>query len=120
FFPHVFEVTSALRNRDEHVLGVEVTCTRPTDRAAKRNLTGVFQHWDCIDPDWNPGGIWRPVRIHETGPVRIKHLRVLCTEATAERAVIEVRAVLDSAGAMPAVLRTTITSPSGIIVAEGS
>ena len=35
----------------------------PADRTAKRNLTGVFQHWDCLDPDWNPGGIWRPVRI---------------------------------------------------------
>ena len=119
FFPHVFEITGALRDRDEHVLGVEVTCTRPADRAAKRNLTGVFQHWDCIDPEWNPGGIWRPVRVDQTGPVRIKHLRVLCTEATAERAVIEVRAVLDSASAVPAVLRTTITSPSGTIVAEG-
>ena len=41
---------------------------RPTDLTAKRNLTGVFQHWDCLDPDWNPGGIWRPVRVTETGP----------------------------------------------------
>ena len=42
-----------------------------TDRTAKRNITGVFEHWDCLDPDWNPGGIWRPVRVDETGPVRI-------------------------------------------------
>ena len=47
----------------EHVLAVEVACAPPADLAAKRNLTGVFQHWDCLDPDWNPGGIWRPVRL---------------------------------------------------------
>ena len=48
---------------------IEVTCTRPSDRTAKRNITGVFQHWDCLDPDWNPGGIWRPVRVerHRAG-----------------------------------------------------
>ena len=63
FAPHTFEVTDALRARGEHHLAVEVTCSRPTDLTAKRNITGVFQHWDCLDPDWNPGGIWRPVRV---------------------------------------------------------
>ena len=71
FFPHTFEVTEALRARGEHHLAVEVTCAPQPDRTAKRNITGVFQHWDCLDPDWNPGGIWRPVRVTETGPVRI-------------------------------------------------
>ena len=87
FAPHTFEVTDALRARGEHHLAVEVTCTPPTDLTAKRNITGVFQHWDCLDPDWNPGGVWRPVRVTETGPVRIARLRALCREATAERAV---------------------------------
>ncbi len=97
FFPHAFEVTEAMHDRSEHLLAIEATCARPTDLAAKRNLTGVFQHWDCFDPDWNPGGIWRPVYIEETGPVRIATLRVLCLEATAERAVLEILAVLDAA-----------------------
>ena len=96
FAPHTFEVTDALRARGEHHLAVEVTCSRPDDLTAKRNLTGVFQHWDCLDPDWNPGGIWRPVRIDETGPVRIARLRALCREATPERAVLVLRATLDS------------------------
>src|SRR5439155_15099813 len=81
FFPHTLEVTDALRARAEHVLAVEVACTRPQDRKAKRNLTGVFQHWDCLDPDWNPGGIWRPVRVEESGPVRVVRLSALCTAA---------------------------------------
>ena len=40
----------------------------------------MFQHWDCFDPDWHPGGIWRPVRLETTGAVRIRALRVLCRE----------------------------------------
>ena len=79
FFPHTFEVTErAAPTATEHVLAVEVGCARPADRTAKRNLTGVFQHWDCLDPDWNPGGIWRPVRVSETGPVRIARARACC------------------------------------------
>lgn len=96
FFPHCFEVTDALRSGGDHILAVEVGCARPSDLRSKRNLTGVFQHWDCIDADWNPGGIWRPVRIERTGPVRIQSLKVLCREATPERAVLDIEAVLDS------------------------
>jgi beta-mannosidase len=96
FFPHTFEVTSLLSARRDHLLAVEVTCNRQTDLRAKRNLTGVFQHWDCIDPAWNPGGIWAPVRLHETGPVRIRRLKVLCHDATAETATLELEAELDT------------------------
>jgi beta-mannosidase len=108
FVPHSFEVTEALRQQPEHVLAVEVTCARAADLAAKRNLTGVFQHWDCIDPDWNPGGIWRPVHLTETGPVRIAALRVLCPEASAERALLEIHAVLDAARACTVSLDTVV------------
>ena len=66
FFPHAYEITDLARLAPEHVLAVEVTCARPQDRRAKRNITGVFQHWDCIDPAWNPGGLWRRVRIERT------------------------------------------------------
>src|SRR5581483_12047064 len=108
FFPHAFEVTDLLRQRTEHVLAVEVGCPRPTDRAAKRSLTGVFQHWDCLDPDWNPGGIWRPVTIEESGAVRITRLVTVCREATNERAVLNLRATLDAAETTRVRLRTTV------------
>jgi beta-mannosidase len=96
FVPHTFEITDALRDRTEHALAVEVTCGPERDPTAKRNLTGVFQQGDYLDPTWNPGGIWRPVRVTETGPVRIAKLRVLCRAATPERAVVALRATLDS------------------------
>lgn len=108
FIPHTFEVTDALGDRSEHALAVEVTCTPQHGSSTKRNITGVFQHWDCLDPTWNPGGIWRPVRLTETGPVRIARLRVLCVEANAERAVLALQAVLDSDGARRVRLRTEV------------
>ncbi len=108
FVPHSFEVTDALRARSQHHLAVEVTCTPQSDRTAKRNITGVFQHWDCLDPDWNPGGIWRPARIAETGPVRIARLQMACREATSERAVLDLRATLDSDVARTVCLRTIV------------
>jgi beta-mannosidase len=110
FAPHTFEVTEALRARGDHHLAVEVTCSRPADLTAKRNITGVFQHWDCLDPDWNPGGLWRPVRVTETGPVRIERLRVLCAEARPERAVVVLRATLDSDEPRTVTLHTTLGS----------
>ena len=108
FTPHEFEVTEALRTRSEHTLAVEATCAPQTDRANKRNITGVFQHWDCFDPEWNPGGIWRPVHLVDTGPVRISRLTTRCTEASADRAVLAFVAELDAATAVDAHVRTTV------------
>src|SRR3954454_12030116 len=68
FFPHSYDVTALAGIGREHVLAVEVACAPQHDVQAKRNITGVFQHWDCIDPSWNPGGVWRPVRLERTGP----------------------------------------------------
>ena len=108
FGSHAFEITEQLTARNDHVLGVEVTCAPQRSRTAKRNLTGVFQHWDCIHPEWNPGGIWREVGTHETGPVRIEKLRALCLEASSERAVLALRIVLDANVAGAVRVRTTI------------
>jgi hypothetical protein len=117
FAPHTFEVTEVLRARTEHVLTVEVACARPTELTSKRNLTGVFQHWDCIDPDWNPGGIWAPVHLDETGPVRITAVKVLCREANAERAVLDIEAALDTVEPCGVLLGTRVTrvpAPAGV------
>ncbi|MDZ7674294.1 MAG: hypothetical protein U5K30_04405 [Acidimicrobiales bacterium] len=110
FFPHTFEVTDALQDRREHTLAVELACAPQTDRTDKRNITGVFQHWDAIDPDWNPGGIWRPVHLVDTGPVRIARLTTRCVEASQERAVLAFQADLDTTHGVEAHLRTQVGS----------
>jgi beta-mannosidase len=108
FFPHTFEVTEELAARREHTLGVEVTCNRPGDLTAKRNITGSFQHAPYLDPASNPAGIWRPVRLERTGPVRIRHLRILCRDANDRLATVAFRAVLDAATACEVEVRSRV------------
>ena len=108
FLPHSFEITDALRDRSEHALAVEVTCNASPATAPRRNITGAFQGAAYLDPEWNPGGIWRPVRNTTTGPVRIASLRVVCREANVERAVVSLRAVLDSDGSRRVRLRNEV------------
>ncbi len=108
FVPHTFEVTEQLSERTEHVLAIEAACRRPTDLTAKRNITGILQHWDDLDPNINPGGLWRGVRLEDTGPVRISSLRTTVVEADAERAIIQFRVELDAVAAHTAVVATLI------------
>jgi beta-mannosidase len=108
FFPHSYDITSLAKLGREHVLAVEVNCSPQRDKRAKRNVTGIFQHWDCLDPDWNAGGIWRPVRIETTGPVRIESMRVLSRDVNESRANVVIRASLDSDLARTVRLRTLV------------
>ena len=127
FFPHTFEITDLERGVPDngHSLAVEVACPPQTHRSAKRTITGVFSHWDNLDPEWNPGGIWRPVRLRDTGPVRIKWLRVLCGEATESRGRLLLDVALDP-GTEPepvplaARLNATVTGPDGAVLAEAT
>ena len=108
FAPHAYDITDLARLGREHVLAVEVANPPQRDKRAKRTITGVFGHWDCLDPDDNVGGLWRPVRIERTGPVRIERMRVLCLEATPDRAVVSVHAALDTDVARTVRVRTTL------------
>lgn len=108
FFPHAFEITDALAAQSEHLLALEVSCGPESDPAAKRNLTGVFQDGDQRDQDGNPGGIWRSVRIEQSGPVRIRHFRAVCRDADDAVATVALRAVLDTIAARTVELVTTI------------
>lgn len=115
FVPHTFEVTECARSSSEHLIGVEVECSPESDLTAKRNVTGVFQHWDCLDPDWNPGGIWRSLRFERTGPVRLRNLRVLCSAADARAATVKLHAELDSDGMRVVRLRTSLATVEEVV-----
>ena len=106
FFPHTFDVTALSRIDEEHVLAVEVACPPQRSHRGKRNITGVFQYWDGIDRTWNPGGLWRPLRMFDTGAVRIDRFRVLCRDADEVRAHLLLAAQLDSDEARAVTVRT--------------
>ena len=119
FFPHTFEVTPQLRERGDHVLAVEVGCPTGGQRGTRRALTGVYAELDT-----NPGGIWRPVRVVETGPVRLARVRALCVEASEERGRIVVAATLDAGDderrrePLAARLVLELRGPDGTILAD--
>jgi beta-mannosidase len=114
FFPHFFDVTAQVARRREHLLAVEVGCERPP---GGRGLMGVWDDPSFIDPNWCPGGIWRPVRLLRSGPVRISSLSLACTSARPELAVLEVSATLDSSERLVAAVRTEARR-GGEVVAE--
>lgn len=106
FIPHAYDITELSRLGDEHVLAVEVACAPQPGMKNRRNLTGILQ--GGIDPAWNPGGVWRPVRIESTGPVRIDRLRVLCRDANEARAHLRFHGRLDSSQAHTVQVHTYI------------
>jgi beta-mannosidase len=110
FIPHAYDITALSTLDTEHVLAIGATCSPQRDKKAKRNITGVFQHWDCIDPNFNPGGIWRGVRIERSGPVRIDALRFLCRDANEARANVRLSARLDSNGELPVRIITYVNN----------
>ncbi len=81
----------------------------------------MFGHWDAADPQGNPGGPWRPIRVVETGRVRISALRVLCTEALAEHSRLSCDVTLDADnGPLEATLVAEVRGPSGDVLTESS
>lgn len=116
FFPHSFDITGLARLASEHVLAIEVACA-PQGGTGRRNITGVLQHSELIDPAWNPGGLWRPVRIDRSGPVRIDRLRVLCRDANDARAHLRLHARLDADASHAVLVRTRV---DGRVLAEQS
>jgi beta-mannosidase len=108
FFAHTFDVTALSRLGREHSLAVEVTCDPQPGARHRTNITGVFQQWDGLDQGWNPGGIWRPIHLHDTGPVRVDRLRVLCRDADDQRAHLRLAVRLDSEAQRSVLLRTLV------------
>jgi beta-mannosidase len=115
FVKHAFEVSDALRARDEHVLAIEVACPPQRDRGAKRTITGPYWQSPLLDPELNPGGIWRPVRVVECGPVRIARARAVCVEASLEQGRVACHLTLDAGNrACEARLRAELRGPGGV------
>jgi beta-mannosidase len=105
--PHSFEVTDLLRARSEHLLAMEVSCA-PVGPGRTRDLTGGLGRSALLGDGHNPGGIWRPVRVTHTGPVRLRYSRLRCPEASAARATLALRAVLDTLEARTVTIRTSV------------
>jgi len=103
FFPQEYEITHLLR--EENTLLVEVECPNEEKKTEKRMITGVFSHWDCLDSASNPGGVWLPVEILESGAVYVKGYRFQMMDI--ESALVSARLLLDAAQPLSAKVRIT-------------
>ncbi len=115
FVPSAFDITALARLTDQHVLAIEVSCPRQPAPVNRRTLTGTFQGGTAFPPDWNPGGLWRPVTIGTTGPIRIDRCRVLCRDANESRAHLRLATRLDSDRACRVQITTVV---DGVVLAE--
>jgi beta-mannosidase len=106
FTPHEHEVTAWVA--EENTLVVEVECPDEENKFGKRLITGVFSHWDCLDPATNPGGIWLPVELIATGPTRIREVLLHTETMSAATAELRYRVTLDAAAAGDVILRWTV------------
>jgi beta-mannosidase len=118
FFGHAFDVTAALRARTDHLLAIEVGCPPQRDRGAKRMITGPYWHSSLLDPDLNPGGIWRRVRIVQSGPVRIENARVVCIEASVEQGRVQVDLELNTDEQREVRLHAWVRGPGDALLLE--
>jgi beta-mannosidase len=106
FIPYEHEVTAALQH--ENALMVEVECPDEHRKFDKRMITGVFSHWDCMDPQANPGGIWLPVEVQYSGPVRLHSVRCHTETFNDQFAQLYYSARLDALSAGAVLLRWSI------------
>ncbi|HEY5173427.1 MAG TPA: hypothetical protein VIK54_17025 [Acidimicrobiia bacterium] len=119
FARHAFEVTPALSDAGDHVLAIEVACPPQRDRDAKRTITGGYWHSPVFDRALNPGGIWRPVRLASSGPVRIDRARVLCVDASVERGRLACHVTLDATSERrEARLHAVVRGPAGDVLLD--
>lgn len=112
FVTHEFEVTEFLGDRDEHVLVVEAMAATPNLDGPARTLAGIFDDASIVGP-LTRGGIWRPVRISTTGPVRMTKQRVVCSAADHDHAKLHFRCHVMSETNRAATIITTIRPPGG-------
>lgn len=112
FAPQEHDITAWVEQAN--TLLIEVDCPDEHDKLGKRLLTGVFSHWDCIDPATNPGGIWLPIELLVTGSTHIKEVLIHTERMSETVAELRFQTTLDATNPHDALLRWTI-SPKNFI-----
>ncbi len=105
--PYERDITALVRA--ENTLLLEVDCPDEKNKSDKQMITGVFSHWDCIDPATNPGGVWLPIDLHITGAARMAGVRLATDSLHAQVANLRYSLDLDSTVAGDAVVRWHFT-----------
>ena len=105
-----FDLTDRLRPGENHLEAV-VSC--PPERGRRRLPIGVFGGWDCLPPDFRPGGMWRPVYLEAAGDVRIEALWLSCERLARDRADVVVHARVEARLAVRCDVALRLAPPPG-------
>ena len=70
-----FDCTRSLIKGENELL-VEVYSPEELEENTRETIGGVWARWDGMDPDINPGGIFRDVTLVRDGPVRLRSVGV--------------------------------------------
>ncbi len=106
FMPHEYDVTNLLRADNQLLL--EVQCPEEHNKVDKQLITGVFSHWDSMDSTRNPGGVWLPVELIESGPVRLRNVILTTQTITPSHAEVRYRIQSDALQACRGLLQWRI------------
>ena len=109
FAPHHYDVPGLLRAEGDNELLVEVACPEEHDKIGKRLITGVFSHWDSMDATLNPGGIWLPVLLTQSGDVRLHDALLSTVRVSQQQAEIRFQLRYDARTPAQATLRWRFT-----------
>lgn len=94
FAPQSYDITEFIKDKNE--LLILVDCPDEKVKNDKRMITGVFSHWDCLDPKTNPGGIWLAPEIHEAKGAFLDRVSIHTESIAKEQALVKIRAVSTS------------------------
>jgi len=85
------DCTGSLREGENELL-VEVYSPEEREENTRETIGGVWARWDGMDPDINPGGIFRDVTLVHSGPVRLGSVGVDVKPSGDGRVELEIRA----------------------------
>jgi beta-mannosidase len=86
-----FDCTASLLDGENELL-VEVYSPEEREENTRETIGGVWARWDGMDPDINPGGIFRDVTLVQSGPVRLRSVGVAVRPSGDGRVELEIHA----------------------------
>jgi beta-mannosidase len=86
-----FDCTGSLTEGENELL-VEVYSPEEREENTRETIGGVWARWDGMDPDINPGGIFRDVTLVRSDQVRLREVGVDVTPAGEGRVVLDLYA----------------------------
>lgn len=95
FTPAEFDITSIVR-AGSNTLFIEVESLNEPEGSLKTRCMGAYNGWLGLLPHVNPGGIWQPVELIESGMIILQSWNLWTEEASFEEARLSLKVNIDA------------------------